>query len=136
MTARNCKACSACCTALAIEALGKAAGERCPHDTGRASKRCAIYEDPSRPEECATFSCAWREGGLPASMRPDSSGVVVSLQNTKLGASLVIHETEDGVMQTPKALPTVSKVVHLGSKHGAVVFTVSPGGQRRLIIPQ
>lgn len=132
---RRCKACAECCTAMEIEALDKPAGTPCPHDVGKGTKRCALYGDPSRPQECATFSCAWREGGLPSSMRPDDTGVVVSFQNTKLGASLVMHESTEGAALKPHALPTVSKVVHLGAKHGAVVFTMSPGGQRKLIIP-
>jgi hypothetical protein len=133
--ARKCKACAECCTAMEIKTLGKPAGEPCPHDRGRGSRRCSLYGDPSRPAECETFSCAWRENALPASMRPDDSGVVVSFQNTKLGASLVIHESAEGAATKPRALPTVSKVVHLGAKHGAVVFKMPPDGQRKLIIP-
>jgi hypothetical protein len=70
---RRCGACMACCTALAVAALEKPSGVRCPHACGG----CRVY--PTRPEECRTFACAWLQGLGRDEDRPDLAGVLVDL---------------------------------------------------------
>ncbi len=48
----------------------------CAHSTGAS---CGIY--PDRPRACATWYCLWRRiAALPDALRPDRSGVMLSLE--------------------------------------------------------
>lgn len=74
---RGCGPCTACCSVLAIEALGKPAGILCGHNTGAA---CGIYAQ--RPDACARWHCLWRRiDSLPDALRPDRSGVMFSMDS-------------------------------------------------------
>jgi hypothetical protein len=56
--------------------LSKPAGTLCEHSTGTA---CGIYQD--RPAACAAWYCLWRKiGALPDELRPDRSGVMLTLE--------------------------------------------------------
>ena len=135
---RKCGSCSECCTALKIEALDKAAGEPCPHDRGRGTRRCTIYKD--RPPECEKFSCGWQQKVLPSSMRPDETGLVLTVQRGKIGPILVLHESEEGNARKPKARKTVGHTLSLGEALtatqdvGCPVFTISPDDKKKMII--
>lgn len=73
---RTCGSCTVCCQALEVQALAKPAGVLCEHSTGAA---CGIYRD--RPRACAQWYCLWRKiGALPDALRPDRSGVMLSLE--------------------------------------------------------
>lgn len=73
---RACGSCTACCQVLEVQALAKPAGILCAHSTGAS---CGIYRD--RPPACATWYCLWRKiGALPDALRPDRSGVMLSLE--------------------------------------------------------
>ena len=75
---RSCGDCSACCTVLAINALGKPADTECKHDCNG----CVIYE--SRPDGCRSYRCAWLEGELSDGDRPDEVGLVVDSGNSQI----------------------------------------------------
>jgi cold shock CspA family protein len=73
---RHCGSCTACCHVLEVQALAKPAGVLCEHSTGAS---CRIYHD--RPLACARWYCLWRKiEALPDEMRPDRSGVMLSLE--------------------------------------------------------
>ena len=71
---RACGPCTACCTTMRVDALGKPANVRCPH----AGTGCGIY--PTRPDECRTYYCLWRLGVDEEDERPDRSGYHLSPQ--------------------------------------------------------
>ena len=72
MTAVNeCGDCTLCCTLLPIKALGKPANMTCVH----CDRGCSIHE--SKPFECHSFDCSWRQSGVDNDdLRPDKCGVV------------------------------------------------------------
>lgn len=101
---RSCGECQACCEVVAIKGDNltpeKKNYERCTHqcDTG-----CAIYQ--SRPVECRTYRCVWRDGSLTREEdRPDKLGVLVDTrwleENGK--AVFVFWETRPGALKTPR----------------------------------
>lgn len=71
---RECGACTACCTVLAVPTLNKPSGVTCDQV---CAKGCAIYA--TKPEECTEFQCLWI-GDVETLItreedRPDVSGV-------------------------------------------------------------
>ncbi|HTU24239.1 MAG TPA: hypothetical protein VMF30_02505 [Pirellulales bacterium] len=70
---RACGECTACCTVMAVDELGKFMNMRCPHDAGGC---CAIYA--SRPRSCRGWACSWLLGHIAGDLRrrPDKSGLV------------------------------------------------------------
>jgi len=92
---RTCGECTACCTVLAVEELGKAQQERCKHLCG---KGCAIYE--RRPVACRDFDCLWLTADMADKERPDLSGVMLErAQASARGTGLqpiAAYETRPG----------------------------------------
>jgi hypothetical protein len=79
---RPCDACTLCCTHLAVEEIGKPAGERCPW---LSEEGCTRYE--TRPKQCQNFYCAYKLGIGP---RPDITGIVlVPKHDEEHGAHLI-----------------------------------------------
>lgn len=73
---RHCGSCTACCTLVPVATLKKPAGRRCEH--ARHRRGCAIYHDPSRPEECGFWSCKWlTDPATHGMMRPDRAHYVI-----------------------------------------------------------
>jgi len=72
---RACGDCTACCTAIGVEELGKPYACPCHHLCG---KGCGIYKD--RPESCKAFGCLWLDGWAGPAMRPDKSGIILFFQ--------------------------------------------------------
>ena len=79
---RTCGDCTACCRAIAVEALGKPRLTHCKHQ----DKGCAIYE--SRPQQCRAFACLWLMGIGADDARPDKTGVVLLSPPAGKGESL------------------------------------------------
>src|ERR1700690_714173 len=75
MSDRTCGRCNACCVQIEIPVLDKPAGVPCQHLHNGACGSCSIYED--RPSPCATYTCAWLDGYLPATLRPERSGILL-----------------------------------------------------------
>lgn len=72
MIERSCGPCTACCSNARVPELNKPERVRCAHV---CEDGCGIYQD--RPASCASFRCAWLDGAMWASDRPDLSGVMV-----------------------------------------------------------
>jgi Fe-S-cluster containining protein len=74
---RPCGDCNACCSWLIGNAFGWEFG---------CGKSCKFLEDnkcgvhKARPEVCRNYQCAWSQYLLPEEMRPDKSGVLVSVE--------------------------------------------------------
>lgn len=63
-----------CCSALAIDELGKPAGPLCANC--RLGGGCAIYGD--RPDVCRAFECEWlTRRDLSRQLRPDLVGTIL-----------------------------------------------------------
>ena len=82
---RECGACTACCTRLAVAEIGKVENERCKHLTDQG---CGIYE--TRPDECRRYFCLWADPkaeslDLPDWGRPDRTGVVLNSSSHEAG---------------------------------------------------
>jgi Fe-S-cluster containining protein len=76
-TGRECGSCYACCIYLVVEEIHKCSNERCVHLTGSGHKHCGIYND--RPTACKQYECAWRDGWGPEWLKPNRSGMLVTL---------------------------------------------------------
>jgi hypothetical protein len=77
---RTCGSCNVCCIALTIDdpELQKVQGHRCHN--ALPDNSCAIYA--TRPQTCRTFFCGWRRlKWIRETLRPDTSGVLVRIQN-------------------------------------------------------
>lgn len=55
---RKCGSCDACCWALGVDPVQKAAHETCRFKADGGG--CGIYKN--RPHECRAYSCAWLDG--------------------------------------------------------------------------
>mgnify|MGYP001586198669 CR=1 FL=1 len=108
---RSCGDCSACCTAMRIDAISKPRDVPCAH---LAARGCGIYA--TRPDECRTFRCAWlmatetRDVWTGAS-RPDRLGAVAWYEETRFGPSLVVQEMREGALETAAVRSIVRELV-------------------------
>lgn len=136
MKPRACGTCNACCVALNIDELEKAAHVPCSH---LASKGCGIYED--RPSVCRGFQCLWLSGNLPAECRPDRFGVVAF--GRKVDGELVANVVEcaPGALNRPEVLSVIQQyaakaptVIVPKGKHASLVGPQSLVNRVRLTI--
>ena len=75
---RTCGDCSKCCDLLPVKELGKAANERCVHQS--YAKGCKIYQKEGFPVSCRYWTCRWLTDTDTAAMsRPDRSGYVIDV---------------------------------------------------------
>jgi hypothetical protein len=73
---RACGDCQLCCKLVAVEEIGKLAGERCKHQ--RHHKGCAVYRQRGFPISCRYWTCQWLTGEVGDDMRrPDRVHYVV-----------------------------------------------------------
>lgn len=80
---RPCDECNSCCKG---NLLGMAYGNVFGNKRScifLVKEKCAIYE--SRPDSCKNYQCAWSQGLLDIDMRPDKSGLLVSIEKDKSG---------------------------------------------------
>lgn len=92
---RQCGDCSECCTGkLDGNAYGNSFNIEKPC-VFLVEKKCCIYK--TRPDTCARYQCAWSQGILPESMRPDICGYIVSVEikNNKQFLKIVSHNKLD-----------------------------------------
>lgn len=88
---RTCGSCYACCVHLGIDALNKWPGISCTHLDGSLGEatRCSIYKD--RPHACSSYKCAWLGGIGDDDLRPDKSGLIMSIYPESIpGAGLAV----------------------------------------------
>lgn len=99
---RECGGCTVCCTAIAVQTLGKPTGRSCQHliQTG-----CGIYPqrlgDPAYVE-CEGFRCLWLQGHLDEGDRPDKVKIVFyavpSPDPRKQGMMIIGNEIAPGAV--------------------------------------
>lgn len=77
--ARTCGTCTLCCKLPRVAELNKPAGVWCV--SCHEGQGCTIYD--SRPQVCRFYMCGWLGGVGSDEMRPDKSGVILSLQHVK-----------------------------------------------------
>lgn len=103
LTTRNrCGKCTACCTVIGVEELGKPHYRPCPHVTENG---CAIYDH--RPPSCQGFGCLWLDiPGADESLRPDNLGAVFTLDQKTLpdgnALFLEVWEVKEGAMKAKR----------------------------------
>jgi hypothetical protein len=129
---RHCGECRACCIALGFEArpneasFAKPAGEPCRH---LCSTGCGIYAD--RPPVCRRFGCAWlREPSLPASLRPDRSGVLFAMNDSVLGPGLAVYAYE--LKPGAAGRPLVARVIERVAAEAPVILVRFDGSHELL----
>lgn len=118
---RACGTCNACCVALDVVEYDKPAHIPCPH-LSKTGKGCGDYS--ARKPVCGAFECAWLQGGLPAEMRPDRSGLIV------WGPSDLAAQTSEVVIAVnecaPRALSRPENLRFLQETSKTRVLLVTP----------
>ena len=96
---RPCGECTACCTAMAVDEIGKPNYTRCQHECSRG---CAIYGQ--HPNTCRAFACLWKVPNwiLEDSDRPDKLGVVFYVRESNETKQLEVWEVWPGAAQQPR----------------------------------
>ena len=130
MASRPCGGCTACCTALAVDALQKPAGEKCVYD--QRGVGCAIYEN--RPDQCRGFECLWRTGVGGEADRPDRVGLVLHPQAEADRPMMIVREARPGAIDDPAARDLVDRVSRgravLLARFGEIPATILIGAER------
>lgn len=85
--ARECGACSLCCTLLRVDELNKLGGADCVHQ--RPEGGCRIHA--TRPGICRSYRCAWLQGRFDPGDRPDRLGAVLDFVNRGGQLMLQVH---------------------------------------------
>lgn len=99
---RQCGPCTACCTVMGVDEIGKKGGDRCEHVIDKLYKLsdragCGIYE--SRPQSCRDFKCAWLWLDKLRNMeRPDIVGIMldVNTEQSTVGGAFIAREVRPG----------------------------------------
>lgn len=90
MMFRPCGDCNACCEGtLRGVSHGNRFGDGKPC-VFLVHKRCAIHD--TRPQACTNYQCAWSQHLFPEWMRPDSCGVMISVETGAQGQFLKVIE--------------------------------------------
>lgn len=130
---RRCGKCSACCTTLAVEEIGKPDFTRCEHLKGAARfSACRIYAD--RPGSCAEWSCAWLRGIGGSHHRPDKSGIVLDVEESvPIGGFVVkVWEIRKGAAKKPRNRELIEIMCESHPKP-TVALQFFPGDRRRFL---
>lgn len=93
---RQCGTCTACCTLVGVESIGKPGWAACKNERDpfiEDDPGCRVYE--SRPDGCRTYQCLWLLGALDdEDDRPDRLGVMIDAYRMDDGSTgLVLYET-------------------------------------------
>lgn len=91
---RSCGSCTACCTVLGVQSLGKPPRTRCRFET--VSDGCSAYD--ARPEDCRRYNCLWIQGLFADGDRPDKTGILIMLATEKR-SQFVVHELRPGAIR-------------------------------------
>lgn len=129
-TNRRCGSCTACCTVLAVGAIGKPANTRCPH-LRVGAPGCGCYD--GRPAECRTYICGWMQGMGGVADRPDRSGVIFDRQRAIDDGDVIVVAREVRVGALEGRARKLTDELLRGD--GVVVFATLDG-QRRMRGPQ
>jgi hypothetical protein len=92
----QCGECTACCTVMGVEELGKPFHQTCKHVCANG---CAIYQD--RPASCRVWECSWRSGWISGGekMRPDRLGVMFEWRIIGGNSFLIAYEVWPGALE-------------------------------------
>jgi hypothetical protein len=127
---RSCGSCSLCCKLLAIDELGKAAGDWCVHVV--RGKGCSVYE--SRPDSCRAFRCYWLDQAmLDEAWRPDRSGLI--LRDVGSGVLLVeVEPSKPDAWRRPPFLDQLRRWSQMALANGGMVV-VKLRGSATVLLP-
>lgn len=92
---RECGSCTACCTWLIGDAYGHSFGngKSCKFLSGDG---CSVYK--ARPKCCEKYYCAWAQELIDDTLKPDESGVLVSVENNENGQYLKVLEIKENTL--------------------------------------
>lgn len=104
---RSCGTCTACCLVAEVKnndaTFNKPAWSKCQYACPSVSGSCSIFNEAKRPEVCSSFKCSWLRGYGAEEDRPDSSGMMVSVNEANGGRWIFAVETvEDSLFTTGK----------------------------------
>lgn len=124
---RACGTCSACCTSMAVEEIGKVQDVACDK---LAAKGCGIYD--TRPQSCRDFKCLWlvADDVIRGDDRPDRCGLVLDVNDaTDIGLpqAIVAHEAWSGAATQAAGATLIAELSRIG-----VVIIRAVDGNRRL----
>jgi Fe-S-cluster containining protein len=92
MTFRPCGDCSACCEGhIRGNSYGNLFGYHKPC-VFLVDKACSIYKD--RPNTCKAFQCAWSQGLFPEWMKPNLTGIIISVETNSEYNKQYLRATE------------------------------------------
>lgn len=131
----SCGECTACCTVLAIQELGKPPGKDCKY---LATWGCGIYN--SRPGTCREFRCGWLNGLGGAGQRPDRLGVVLSQKDVQPkfiamvphAIVFVAFETHEDAFDEPGAVEYMREV----GERAVIIGLRGRSNFRRIVGPE
>lgn len=111
MTQRTCGTCTACCKALPVAEIGKAAGRWCQHcNKGRG---CRVYG--THPKGCQEFQCQWLLGSFTDTERPDTMRIVVdAVEYERIGTAILIYEMVRGELERDFAQDVLRRALGAG----------------------
>ena len=103
---RPCSNCTACCDGhLKIDVYGLTIlNNKCPFQCSG----CLIYN--ARPQVCKNYQCAWTQELFPEWMRPDQSGLMISVEKWTKGQHLRAIEITNNV--NPQAIQELTEFAH------------------------
>jgi len=131
--ARECGACSLCCTVLRVDELRKLGGVPCVHQ--RAEGGCDIH--PRRPGICRAYHCLWLRGGLEDADRPDRLGAVLDVMGDGTHTWLEIREARAGAFDASARLRAVADHYRrsMPVRVGDVANVLDPDRPFRVLLP-
>lgn len=94
---RECGDCTMCCEGhLYGEAFGKpfGKGQKCFY---LQNKSCTVYNE--RPDTCKKYQCAWSQGIIDESLKPNKCGVLISVEGKPGSQYLKVIETDGPLKQ-------------------------------------
>ncbi len=132
MTARQCGTCTLCCKVMGITALQKPAGRWCPHCA--AAKGCAIYAE--RPQECATFACAWlTDERFGPEWKPDKAKFVLVIDHLRKRFTVHVDSDQPGAWKRPVYYQKLRDTMLSALSRGWHPFVIV-AGHYSLVLPQ
>lgn len=131
--ARECGACSLCCTVLRVDELRKLGGTPCSHQC--ATGGCGIYA--RRPGICRAYRCLWLGGGLRDDDRPDRLGAVLDVVAQRESVWLEIREARPGAFERSARLRAIAEEYRqsMPVRIGDTADVLDPERRFRVLLP-
>jgi len=122
-----CGDCKACCTVLGVSELEKPMYQTC---NKVCASGCSIYQ--KRPKECQTYECFYFKNNYDAELRPDKLGVIIDIQETKLGLTIVAREVWPKASEQEKCRNLFDILM---KNLDACVYIIGDNGYRSVLTP-